>query len=117
LIPVKGQWAKAIHASGELVAYLIRRGARDIDNHYRFLDGVLHVEIRSKDLVLSDEDLSRLRRRLIHPQQREIGEYYWGLAGGEHKGTELEVVGNATEVLSVESSPDEGTVILLRRRD
>ena len=103
---MKGQWAKAIHASGELVAFFIRRGARDIDNHYRFVDGSLEVCVLAKDLVVDQEDLQRLRRRLIHPQQREIGEYYWGLAGGEHRGTELEVVGNATEVLEVESSPE-----------
>ena len=114
---MKGQWAKAIHASGELVAFFIRRGARDIDNHYRFVDGALEVCLLAKDLVVDQEDLQRLRRRLIHPQQREIGEYYWGLAGGEHRGTELEVVGNATEVLEVESSPEEGTRIRLRRRD
>lgn len=114
---MKGQWAKAIHASGELVAYLIRQGARDIETHYIFINGVLHVEIRSTDLVLPQEDLAKLRRRLIHPQQREIGEYYWGLAGGEHRGTELEVVGNATEVLCVESNPGEGTFIRLKRRD
>ncbi|MCX7828255.1 MAG: hypothetical protein N2315_03495 [Thermanaerothrix sp.] len=114
---MKGQWAKAVHACGELVAYLIRRGSRDIENRFMFVNGVLHVEIRSWDLVLSQEELEKLRRRLIHPQQREIGEYYWGLAGGEHKGTELEVVGNATEVLCVESSPGEGTFIRLRRRD
>ena len=114
---MKGQWAKAIHASGELVAFFIRRGARDIDNHYRFVDGALEVCLLAKDLVLAEADLLSLRRRLIHPQQREIGEYYWGLAGGEHRGTELEVVGNATEVLEVESSPEEGTRIRLRRRD
>lgn len=114
---MKGQWAKAIHASGELVAFLIRRGARDIDNHYRFVDGALEVCLLAKDLVLAEADLLSLRRRLIHPQQREIGEYYWGLAGGEHRGTELEVVGNATEVLEVVSSPEGGTLIRLRRRD
>ena len=114
---MKGQWAKAIHASGELVAFFIRRGARDIVNHYRFVDGSLEVCVLAKDLVVDQEDLQRLRRRLIHPQQREIGEYSWGLAGGEHRGTELEVVGNATEVLEVESSPEEGTRIRLRRRD
>ena len=114
---MKGQWAKAIHASGELVAFLIRRGARDIDNHYRFVDGALEVCLLAKDLVLAEADLLSLRRRLIHPQQREIGEYYWGLAGGEHRGTKLEVVGNATEVLEVVSSPGGGTLIRLRRRD
>ena len=62
---MKGQWAKAIHASGELVAFLIRRGARDIDNHYRFVDGALEVCLLAKDLVLAEADLDAAQRRRL----------------------------------------------------
>jgi hypothetical protein len=113
---MKTQWAKVIHAAGELAAFFIHRGARDIEVRHRMEGTALESTIRARDLELDPEDMGRLRTRLVHPVQREIGEYYWGLAGGEHRGTELEVVGNAVEVLELETAPGEGTWIRIRRR-
>lgn len=108
-------FAKLTHITAELTNYFLKMKSRDIALHITTSDDVANIYIASKDIVLSAEQLEKLKTKLSNPRQQEIEGYYWNLAGGDHSGSELRLISAMTDLQEIRSNMEEGTVIKLRR--
>lgn len=101
---------------GELTSYFLFLNAKNINlSISRTDDDNGLITISSSDLVLTPTQLEKTRIKLSNPRQPEVEGYYWGLIGGDNSECELRLVSAMTDLLKISSTPQDGTVIELKR--
>lgn len=112
---MKECYSKLTHIAGEVTNYFLKRSSKDISNKIRILDDYSEITVYAKDLTLTEHDLESMRIQLNNPRQREVEGYYWSLAGGEHEGSEMRLVGTMVDWAEINSDNNNGTIVTMKR--
>lgn len=101
----------------ELVGFIYRRGARNIDTNMNFDDGVTFVRVCGVCHNMTKEDLDFLDEVLSVHRQHEVEECYWYVTGDDSFGDELALTGVMIDESKVTYENDIITIITKRIED
>lgn len=113
---MKEENAKLTHIVEELTHYFLKLHALDVTSHIKILDDYTEIEVHAKDLTLTPMKLKDIRAKFNSPRQKEVEGYYWELVGGEHEEPELGLVSTMVDLIEIDTSEDNGTIIKMRRQ-
>lgn len=112
---MKEGYAKLISIVGEITDYFLRMNSRDISSNIKIHDDHSEIIVHAKDLTITEHRLESIKMQLNNPRQKEVEGYYWGLAGSEHEGAELRLVGTMVDTAEVSSDNENGTIVKVKR--
>lgn len=90
---MKYQFERNLKIINELMTYLHKLGAKDIDVQLRKIDSSTAFHIWGKINNIDSDELDNLTNILNTHRQHEIEEYYWNLGGESEADVELALVG------------------------
>ena len=90
---MKSDAAQLMRVAEEVLKFLYRKGSRSVKVSYDFGEERSFCAVSAKDILLSAEEESYLRRVFDGPVQPEIANYYGTLVGRRHGELEMELVG------------------------
>ena len=90
---MKYQFERNLKIINELMTYLHKLGAKDIDVQLRKIDSSTAFHIWGKINNIDSDELDNLTNILNTHRQHEIEEYYWNLGGESEAEGELARVG------------------------
>lgn len=85
----------------ELINYLFSIGAEEISIEIKEDDKNYMISAKCKKLMLSDEELKRIKKIFKIEKNEEMEEYYWCLAGESDVDTELSLLSMMVDESSI----------------
>lgn len=114
---MKSDAAQLMRVAEEVLKYLYVKGSRAVKVSYDFGDERSFCAVAAKDLVLSRDDESYLRRVFEGPVQPEVANYYGTLVGRRRDELQMELVGTMAELEDLQNEEGLGVIIVLSRRE
>lgn len=90
---MKNKFEKNLRIINELMNYIYKLGAKNININFNEEDTSTNFVIWGNITSLSEEKLDELKLKLNTERIHEVEEYYWHLGGDSEVGEELSLIG------------------------
>jgi len=109
--------AQLMRVAEEVLKFFYMKGSRSIKVSYDFADERSFCAIHAKDIFLSSEEETFLRRVFEGPMQPEIASYYGILVGRRRDELEMQLIGTMVDLEDLQNEQDLGVVLVISRRE
>lgn len=90
---MKHRFEKNLRIINEMMTYMYKLGAKDININYKEENSLTTFIILGNIISIPDNKLKDLKEKLNTDRIHEIEEYYWHLGGESEIGEELSLIG------------------------
>ncbi|MBN2286601.1 MAG: ATP-binding protein [Tissierellales bacterium] len=101
----------------ELISNSLNAEASDITVHIKKENDETIITVKDNGIGMDEETQKKIYDYLNQPNIDDLEDYYGELAGNIRAGSGLNIVGFLVDKAIVESSPGEGTTIIVHRKE
>lgn len=112
---MKYQFEKSLKIINELMSYLHKLGANDINVNLKKDDSTTIFIIWGKIDYIDETEINNLHTTLNMNRQHEVEEYYWHLGGEEESNEELSLIGMMIDEVEIDYSNNILTLKIYRK--